>query len=213
MLERAFISGCDRGLGYALAALLCSKGWEVFAGCNSPSGIEAYRVLPGKVLPLSLDVASDESVLVAAAATAERTDALGLLINNAGVLGKIEDPIDGPPPPPPRVGRGARGDRLERGRLQRRVLARFVVRLRDVEGRPEPRVGDPAPLAAQAGRRRPTSPRRPPRWPGRTSCARASSRTRSRATSLTRGGRCRGKAKDSALGNLPGSGLPSARSP
>lgn len=96
MLEKVFISGCDRGVGRALAALFAARGWEVAAGCHSPDGLDACARMGASVHPIPLEIASAESVAAAASETERRLGALGLLVNNAAVLGVIDDPIDGP---------------------------------------------------------------------------------------------------------------------
>lgn len=96
MQEKVFISGCDRGVGRALAGLFASKGWLVAAGCHSPEGLADWASLPGRVFPLSLDVSSQESVWAAAAETGRLFGSLDLVVNNAAILGPIDDSVDGP---------------------------------------------------------------------------------------------------------------------
>ncbi len=90
MQQTAFITGADRGLGLALAARLLDQGWRVFGGQYMPAwpdlGALKQRFADSlEVVPL--DVADQSSVQAAARATADRTDRVDLLINNAGILG------------------------------------------------------------------------------------------------------------------------------
>lgn len=89
------ISGCDRGLGLALARFFGEKGWTVFCGCLGEEGLETCAGLEGAVHPLPLDVDDQGSVDGAVAAVSSCCDSLSLLINNAGILGNVNDPIDG----------------------------------------------------------------------------------------------------------------------
>ncbi len=76
----ALITGCDHGLGSALASLTEAAGYRVIRCCLSGGGEEA----------LPLDISSDESVREMAARAARLVPRLDLLINNAGILGDIE---------------------------------------------------------------------------------------------------------------------------
>lgn len=70
------ITGCGNGMGEALAIALCNRPYElVFAGCRRPESceqlLEKVRAAHGaeaaaKLVPLSLDVTSDESMASAA---------------------------------------------------------------------------------------------------------------------------------------------------
>jgi len=96
MERRALVTGADRGLGRALVEGLAARGWTVFAGLLAPER-EAPSLPPG-VRPVPLDVRSDVSVQAAARTVGARTDALDLVINNAGILGdftkSIHDQLD-----------------------------------------------------------------------------------------------------------------------
>jgi len=73
----ALVTGANRGLGLAFArALLEAGAAKVYAGARDPSAV----ALPG-VVPLKLDVTSEEDVAAAAREAADVT----LLINNAGI--------------------------------------------------------------------------------------------------------------------------------
>ncbi|MBN2002397.1 MAG: SDR family oxidoreductase [Anaerolineae bacterium] len=89
MNQTVFVTGGDRGLGFALCAGLLERGWRVFAGQYMPewpdlSALAAQYPQTLHVIPL--DVSSIESARVAARAVAALTDHLDVLINNAGVI-------------------------------------------------------------------------------------------------------------------------------
>jgi NAD(P)-dependent dehydrogenase (short-subunit alcohol dehydrogenase family) len=90
------VTGADRGLGYALTAQLLRRHFTVFAGrylndWDQLDGLTAQY--PKQLIPLELDVSSDDSVNRFGAAVAERTDRLEIVINNAGVAGDLEQNI------------------------------------------------------------------------------------------------------------------------
>lgn len=73
----ALVTGANRGLGLAFARALLERGAaRVYAGARDPGAV----TLPG-VVPIKLDVTSDDDV---AAAARQATD-VTLLINNAGI--------------------------------------------------------------------------------------------------------------------------------
>ncbi|OGO73300.1 MAG: hypothetical protein A2Z49_05480 [Chloroflexi bacterium RBG_19FT_COMBO_56_12] len=89
MERTVFISGADRGLGLALCAGLLEQGWQVFAGQYMPDWPELSRLTskyPQMLHLLPLDVGSVESVQAAAGTVGAITDAIDVLINNAGVI-------------------------------------------------------------------------------------------------------------------------------
>jgi NAD(P)-dependent dehydrogenase (short-subunit alcohol dehydrogenase family) len=92
------ITGCDRGLGYELAARFAREAWRVFAGCLTPEGRERCAALPARVAvhALALDVSSSTSVAEALAYVTDRARSVELLVNNAAVLGVFDDRLDGP---------------------------------------------------------------------------------------------------------------------
>jgi len=99
-MNHACVTGADRGVGLALAALLLEAGCEVFAGQYAPG--EALAALaaqfPQRLHVLPLDVADSGSVKEAAGRIAAHTAALDVLFNNAAILGDIaasvEDELD-----------------------------------------------------------------------------------------------------------------------
>ena len=84
----ALVTGADRGLGLAITALLLNKGWRVFAGQYMPAWPDLASLsaqYPGQLSLVSLDVASEDSVRVAAHIASGQTSQIDVMINNAGV--------------------------------------------------------------------------------------------------------------------------------
>lgn len=92
-MKTILITGCDRGLGLALAGKLLADGERVIATCLEPAG-EGVQTLATKYATrcrvVRLDVADTESVTTAATEIRGATDHLDRLINNAARLGDIE---------------------------------------------------------------------------------------------------------------------------
>jgi NAD(P)-dependent dehydrogenase (short-subunit alcohol dehydrogenase family) len=102
MALTAFVTGADRGLGFALGAEMLKQDWQVFAGQHMPEwpDLSALAAQYPKTLHIvPLEVRSVESVKAAAKDVAELTNHLDVLINNAGVhspttLRAIREPQD-----------------------------------------------------------------------------------------------------------------------
>ena len=89
MSNIAFVTGADRGLGYALTAGLLQQGWQVVAGQFMPDWPDLTQLserFPKQLYIVPLDVSAIESVRSAAQKTAALVDHLDVLINNAGVI-------------------------------------------------------------------------------------------------------------------------------
>jgi NAD(P)-dependent dehydrogenase (short-subunit alcohol dehydrogenase family) len=104
MTFSTFITGADRGLGFALSEELLKRGWQVFAGKHNPNWpqLDELRLrFPDRLQIIPLDVNNSASVQSAARLVATTTDSIDLLINNAGVLTRtdsltVRDPLDFP---------------------------------------------------------------------------------------------------------------------
>ena len=87
---RVLVTGANRGLGLEWVRQLAARGDTVFATCRRPTKADALNALasqhPNSVKVLAMDVADDESIAAALQKVAAQTDALDVLINNAGVL-------------------------------------------------------------------------------------------------------------------------------
>jgi len=88
MAETVFISGADKGLGFALTTRFLRAGFRVFAGAySSSSNFSALlQEFPEQLTIIPLDVSQMVSICVAVKLVAQQVSALDVLINNAGVL-------------------------------------------------------------------------------------------------------------------------------
>lgn len=87
-MESVFITGADRGIGFALCRCFLEKGWRVFAGrfMKDWTELDTLKEEYGSSLSLvDLDVGKEESVEKAAETVRKQTDCLDMLINCAGI--------------------------------------------------------------------------------------------------------------------------------
>jgi len=89
MSRSVCITGADRGLGFELTLNFLERGYTVFAG----KYLAEWKDLDGleerygdRIVPVHMDVSSDDSVKRVGAFISERTEKLDMLINNAGIL-------------------------------------------------------------------------------------------------------------------------------
>lgn len=88
MPQTWMITGANRGIGLALTMELLRRGDHVVAAARNPWGGalgELAAAHPAALLPLELDVTSDESVAAAKGALDGRP--IDVLVNNAGIHG------------------------------------------------------------------------------------------------------------------------------
>ena len=87
--KTALITGANKGIGLEIARQLGKKEYAVWLGCRDAArGEKAASELRAQGIEaqvLALDVTSDASVEAAAATFAKGSDALDVLVNNAGV--------------------------------------------------------------------------------------------------------------------------------
>ncbi|GAA2322480.1 SDR family oxidoreductase [Nonomuraea roseoviolacea subsp. roseoviolacea] len=82
----ALVTGGNRGIGREVCRELAALGHTVLLTARSAAAAEAAaEELGGDVVPLRLDVTSEEDVAGAAAAVAERYGRLDVLVNNAAI--------------------------------------------------------------------------------------------------------------------------------
>ncbi|NUW38232.1 SDR family NAD(P)-dependent oxidoreductase [Nonomuraea sp. SMC257] len=82
----ALVTGGNRGIGREVCRELAALGHTVLLTARSPEAAgAAVKEIGGDVVPLRLDVTSEEDVAAAAAAVAERYGRLDVLVNNAAI--------------------------------------------------------------------------------------------------------------------------------
>lgn len=85
--KAVFISGCDTGLGHAMALALRQKGFTVFAGCLDVSSEGALNLMSNGITALHVDYLKQETIVAAYDIIRDRLNgnALWGLVANAGV--------------------------------------------------------------------------------------------------------------------------------
>src|SRR5215831_14316787 len=90
MSQRVLVTGANRGIGFEFTRQLLHRGARVIAACRHPGKAlkltELAGAYPGHLHILPLDLAKERSIAELAREAAAVTDALDLLVNNAGVL-------------------------------------------------------------------------------------------------------------------------------
>ena len=84
--KTALVTGAGGGLGHATVERLVAKGWKVFAADISTDMLRSSMHDPD-VVPVVMDVTSNESIESAYDAVASQTDRLDGIVNFAGVIG------------------------------------------------------------------------------------------------------------------------------
>ncbi|MEU6106492.1 SDR family oxidoreductase [Streptomyces flaveolus] len=87
----ALVTGANKGIGYEIAAGLCTLGWTVGIGARNEerreAAVDKLRAAGADVFGVPLDVTDDASVTAAARMIEEQTGRLDALVNNAGITG------------------------------------------------------------------------------------------------------------------------------
>lgn len=91
-MKRVLITGANRSIGFEAARQMLKKGYYVYLGCRTiDNGLKAVEKLKAEGLDqveaIELDVCDQESVKAARVEIGKKTDALDVLINNAGISG------------------------------------------------------------------------------------------------------------------------------
>jgi len=94
-MKTVLITGANKSIGFETARQLLQQGYYVYLGCRDiQKGQEAVNQLLSEGLnnvePLAIDVNSQESIEAARQVLGEKTAVLDVLINNAGILGGME---------------------------------------------------------------------------------------------------------------------------
>ncbi len=94
-MKKVLITGANKSIGFETARQLLQKGYYVYLGSrNLENGLEAVEKLKAaglnKVEAVQIDVSDDESVKAARVEIGKRTESLDVLINNAGILGGMQ---------------------------------------------------------------------------------------------------------------------------
>ena len=88
-MKSVFITGADRGIGFALCKCFLDNGWQVFAGRFMKDWTELDTLKEeygSNLFTVDLDVGSQESVNEAAKTVGEKIDCLDMLVNCAGIF-------------------------------------------------------------------------------------------------------------------------------
>ncbi|MBQ9251711.1 MAG: SDR family oxidoreductase [Clostridia bacterium] len=96
-MKYALVTGCDHGVGLALVQSLVARGYTVAACRLDESEKQLDRLAEehtGKIRIFQVDIGQDESVKALAEQVSATFPHLDLLINNAGILGEMEDGPD-----------------------------------------------------------------------------------------------------------------------
>ncbi len=94
-MKTALVTGCDHGLGLALAEALVKRDYLVLAChyADEPGLKDLRAAFPGRVLTFPLDIGSDASVAALRQAVEAAVPSVDLLINCAGILGDMAKTI------------------------------------------------------------------------------------------------------------------------
>lgn len=96
----ALVTGANKGIGFAVAAGLGAVGFRVAVGARDEGrgqeAVERLRADGVDAFVIALDVTSDESVAAAAATLEEAAGRLDVLVNNAGISGRLDGDAQDP---------------------------------------------------------------------------------------------------------------------
>jgi len=87
-MKNLFLTGANRGIGLAIVEEALKRKYRIFAGCRRPEEAAALQALatknPDRIIPIAIDVTDSGGIVNAYDAVLAETDAIDLLINNAG---------------------------------------------------------------------------------------------------------------------------------
>ena len=93
-MKKVFITGANKGIGFATAKQLLQKGFYVYLGCrNHERGMKAVEQLRSENLTnvaiQQIDITDDESVKNASIELGKKVEKIDVLINNVGITGDL----------------------------------------------------------------------------------------------------------------------------
>ncbi|SDF66799.1 NAD(P)-dependent dehydrogenase, short-chain alcohol dehydrogenase family [Pedobacter terrae] len=93
-MKKVFITGANKGIGFATAKQLLQKGFYVYLGCrNLERGLQALKQLASEGLTnteiVQIDITNDESVKNVRIELGKKADRIDVLINNVGITGNM----------------------------------------------------------------------------------------------------------------------------
>jgi NAD(P)-dependent dehydrogenase (short-subunit alcohol dehydrogenase family) len=92
--KTALVTGANKGIGFAIAQGLGAIGFTVAVGARDEArreeAVERLRAAGVDAFGVALDVTSDDSVAAAAATIEQTAGRLDVLVNNAGISGRID---------------------------------------------------------------------------------------------------------------------------
>ncbi|MBB6120539.1 NAD(P)-dependent dehydrogenase (short-subunit alcohol dehydrogenase family) [Nocardiopsis algeriensis] len=92
--KTALVTGANKGIGFAIARGLGDIGFRVAVGARDDArrkeAVERLRAAGTDAFGVALDVTSDDSVAAAAATVERAAGSLDVLVNNAGIAGRVD---------------------------------------------------------------------------------------------------------------------------
>lgn len=90
----ALVTGANKGIGFAIARGLGAEGFRVAVGARDAArgetAVQQLREEGTDAFGVALDVTSDQSVIAATTALEAEAGRLDVLVNNAGIAGRVE---------------------------------------------------------------------------------------------------------------------------
>lgn len=92
--KTALVTGANKGIGFAVALGLGAAGFTVAVGARDHArraeAVERLRAADVDAFGISLDVTSEQSVAAAAVSIEQTAGRLDVLVNNAGISGRVD---------------------------------------------------------------------------------------------------------------------------
>jgi len=98
--KTALVTGANKGIGFAVALGLGAAGFTVAVGARDHArraeAVERLRAADVDAFGISLDVTSEQSVATAAVSIEQTAGRLDVLVNNAGISGRVDGDAQDP---------------------------------------------------------------------------------------------------------------------